>query len=109
MAALHLADGLLWTACGRRTPSLRLHRSDLSHLFADWAAEFGWLRCVGVSFAGRAAATIAIAGAGRGAAERFGGRTTLALATVRASVGYCLQAIRLGLPDYASRSCDRIC
>ncbi len=87
----------LWTACAAH--ALHDGYTDLIYLLLPiWQAEFGLGYGVLAFLRGLAAATMAglQVPAGR-AAERLGGRTTLALGTVLAAVGYVLAGYSAGL------------
>ena len=87
----------LWTACAAH--ALHDGYTDLIYLLLPiWQAEFGLGYGALAFLRGLAAATMAglQVPAGR-AAERFGGRTTLALGTVLAAIGYVLAGYSAGL------------
>ena len=97
-AARTVARGrTLWTACAAH--ALHDGYTDLIYLLLPiWQAEFGLGYGALAFLRGLAAATMAglQVPAGR-AAERLGGRTTLALGTVLAAIGYVLAGYSAGL------------
>ncbi|SHG40015.1 MFS transporter [Bradyrhizobium erythrophlei] len=97
-AARTVARGrTLWTACAAH--ALHDGYTDLIYLLLPvWQAEFGLGYGALAFLRGLAAATMAglQVPAGR-AAERLGGRTTLALGTVLAAIGYLLAGYSAGL------------